>query len=358
MSSSEVDRRRMVCIASNPGGRGLEFWFSKPEYYESRSRINDLKSMTNDVISNNLPQELITKTGMDVVGDLIVNKVSDANDELSTLEAYFKQNKQETERIAQDIESGKKQVKRLSGELYDELNVIENRLLSKIRSLSLEDVQPFLEDEIGYNGKDIGYKLNLKIKTTIDRYFEQSAQITRQIGTDIQRHLDTSESFINSISKSSLDTTSGIVKGISKVPVDSIKTAIFTARDILGNMGVVIKFKPWEASKLAGNLSKWSGPIGAAISIVSDLIGAHQEREQEQKLQTSKDKINKMLKETFHELYQLMSDDNKIFDFFAPQLAEYEKILTEMELGSNDLEVNRKKLAIIISKLKSINLDV
>ena len=358
LSSDEINNTKMVCVASNPGGRGLEFWFSKPEHYESRSRINDLKSMTNEVLSNNLPQELITKTGMDVVGDLISNKVKDANDELDTLDAYFKQNKQETERIAQDIDSGKKQVKRLSGELYEELNVIENKLLSKIRALSLEDVQPFLEDEIGHNGDDIGYKLNLKIKTTIDRYFEQSAQITSQIGSDIKRHLDTSENFINSISQSSLNATSGIAKSISKVPVDSIKTAIFTARDILGNMGVVIKFKPWEASKLAGNLSKWSGPIGAAISIISDLLSAYQEREQELKLQEIKKSISDMLKETFQELYSLMSDDNNIFAFFAPQLVEYEKVLAQMELGSNDLENNRQKLSVIVNKLQSINLNL
>lgn len=358
LSSDEINNTKMVCVASNPGGRGLEFWFSKPEQYESRSRINDLKSMTNEVLINNLPQELITKTGMDVVGDIISNKVKDANDELDTLDAYFKQNKQETERIAQDIDSGKKQVKRLSGELYEELNVIENKLLSKIRALSLEDVQPFLEDEIGYNGDDIGYKLNLKIKTTIDRSFEQSAQITSQIGSDIKRHLDTSENFINSISQSSLNATSGIAKSISKVPVDSIKTAIFTARDILGNMGVVIKFKPWEASKIAGNLSKWSGPIGAAISIISDLLSAYQEREQESKLQEIKKSISDMLKETFQELYSLMSDDNKVFAFFAPQLVEYEKVLAQMELGSNDLEINRQKLSVIVNKLQSINLNV
>ncbi len=124
-------------------------------------------------------------------------------------------------------------------------------------------------------------------------------------------------------------------------------------------MGVIIKFKPWEASKLAGSLNKWLGPIGAVISIVSDVVGAYQEQEQEQeqKLQTSKDKISKMLKDTFQDLYDLMSDDNKIFAFFAPQLTEYEKVLAEMELGSNDLEVNRKQLAIIVTKLQSINLD-
>lgn len=358
LTAGELSNTRMVCMASNPGGRGLEFWFSKPEHYESRSRINDLKSMTTDVLSSNLPQDLITKTGMDVVSDLISNKVKDASQELDTLDAYFQQNKQETERIAQDIVSGKKQVKRLSRELYEELNVIENKLLSKLRALSLEDIKPFLEDEIGYNGDDIGYKLNLKIKTTIDRYFEQSAQITNQIGSDIKRHLDTSESFINSLSKSSLNAASGVAKSISKIPVDSIKTAIFTARDILGNLGVVIKFKPWEASKLAANLSKWSGPIGATISVISDLMSAYQEREQEQKLQDIKNDIGEMLKDTFKELYELMSDDEKTFDFFAPQLKEFEKILAEMELGSNDLEENRKQLAIIISKLNAINSNV
>ena len=64
LSADEVSNTRMVCMASNPGGRGLEFWFSKPEHYESRSRINHLKSMTTDVLSSNLPQSLIAKTGI------------------------------------------------------------------------------------------------------------------------------------------------------------------------------------------------------------------------------------------------------------------------------------------------------
>ena len=164
--------------------------------------------------------------------------------------------------------------------------------------------------------------------------------------------------FINSLSKSSLNAASGAAKSISKIPVDSIKTAIFTARDILGNFGVVIKFKPWEASKLAANLSKWSGPIGATISVISDLMSAYQERELEQKLQEAKNDIGVMLKDTFKELYELMSDDEKTFDFFAPQLKGFEKILAEMELGSNDLEENRKQLVIIISKLNTINSNV
>ena len=87
-------------------------------------------------------------------------------------------------------------------------------------------------------------------------------------------------------------------------------------------------------------------------------MSAYQEREQEQKLQDIKNDIGDMLKGTFKELYELMSDDEKTFDFFAPQLKEFEKILAEMELGSNDLEENRKQLAIIITKLNTINSNV
>lgn len=87
-------------------------------------------------------------------------------------------------------------------------------------------------------------------------------------------------------------------------------------------------------------------------------MSAYQERELEQQLQEAKNDIGVMLKDTFKELYELMSDDEKTFDFFAPQLKGFEKILAEMELGSNDLEENRKQLVIIISKLNTINSNV
>ena len=51
-----VDERKginIVCLASNPNGRGLDFWFEKKDIYEGRSRIGDLKKMTNQILTTN-----------------------------------------------------------------------------------------------------------------------------------------------------------------------------------------------------------------------------------------------------------------------------------------------------------------
>ncbi|WP_341477080.1 LeoA/HP0731 family dynamin-like GTPase, partial [Pseudomonas viridiflava] len=50
LSPDELAKVNIVCLACNPNGRGLPFWFGKPEHYESRSRINDLKAMTTQVL--------------------------------------------------------------------------------------------------------------------------------------------------------------------------------------------------------------------------------------------------------------------------------------------------------------------
>lgn len=104
-------------------------------------------------------------------------------------------------RINQDISKGRREVKRLAGELFDELNNLEKDLLGKLRPLSLENIRDFLEDEIGYTEEGVGYKLNLKIKAAIDRSFDQSSKVTNRISQDIGRQLNSSESFLNAMSE-------------------------------------------------------------------------------------------------------------------------------------------------------------
>ncbi len=71
LTPEELAQLNIVCTASNPKGRGLQFWFGKPEQYESRSRINDLTALTSRILQSNVPEVLIAKTGLDVVRDLV-----------------------------------------------------------------------------------------------------------------------------------------------------------------------------------------------------------------------------------------------------------------------------------------------
>lgn len=357
LTPEELARLNIVCLASNPNGRGLAYWFGKPEQYESRSRINDLKAMTTRILQDNVPAVLIAKTGMDVVRDVVGQHVVRAEEQLGRLSAFAQQNEEESLRINQDISKGRREVKRLAGELFEELQNIENGMLGKLRPLSLEDIRGFLEDEIGYTEEGVGYKLNLKIKAAIDRSFDQSSKVTSRISQDIGRQLNSSESFLNAMSDGALKSMGGAAKGIANLSPDIIKGAVFSARDTLGKLtGVAIKFKPWQATKIAGAISKWAGPAGAAINLTSDLLGAYKAHELEQELNTVKDSITTVIKSSFKDIYDLIGDDEKLLDFFAPQLKEFEKIVVTVDERAEFIRTSQEKLIRVREKLSVLTL--
>ena len=355
LSSDEMARLNIVCLASNPNGRGLPFWFGKPEHYESRSRINDLKAMTTEVLRNNVPAMLIAKTGLDVVRDVVGQHVLRAEEQLEQLKVFAEQNAEESARISQDIATGRREVKRLAGELFEELQNLEKGLLGKLRPLGLENIREFLEDELGYTEEGIGFKLNLKIKGAIDRSFDQSSKVTCRISQDIGRQLNSSESFLNAMGDSALKSMGGAAKGIANLSPDIIKGAVFAARDALSAVtGVAIKFKPWQATKIAGAISKWAGPAGAAITLTSDLLSAYKAHELEQELNSAKESIAEVIKSAFKDIYNIIGDDEKLLDFFAPQLKAFEKIVETVEERSAFIKANQAKLQGVKAKLNAL----
>lgn len=355
LSPDEVARLNIVCLASNPNGRGLEFWFGKPAHYESRSRINDLKAMTTQVLRHNVPAVLIAKTGLDVVRDVVGQHVVRAEEQLERLKVFAEQNSEESVRISQDIANGRREVKRLAGELFEELQNLEKGLLGKLRPLSLENIREFLEDELGYTEEGVGFKLNLKIKSAIDRSFDQSSKVTSRISQDIGRQLNSSESFLNAMGESALKSMGGAAKGIANLSPDIIKGAVFAARDALSAVtGVAIKLKPWQATKIAGAISKWAGPAGAAITLTSDLFSAYKAHELEQELKNAKESIAEVIKGAFKDIYDIIGDDEKLLDFFAPQLKAFEKIVETVEERSTFINTSQAKLQNVKAKLNAL----
>ena len=358
LTPDETARLNIVCIASNPNGRGLkEFWFGKPELYESRSRINDLKTQTNRILRDTMPSVLIAKTGLDVVRDVVGKRLALAQVQLNDLESYEQQNWQESTRIQEDISQGRSEVKRLAADLSHELQAMENQLLGQLRPLSSEDIRGFLENEIGYTENEVGYKLTLKIKTVIDRLFDQSSSVTSHISSDIGRQLKSSESFVDAMSEGAMKSVSGALKGIAGIKPDVIKGTIFAARDVLGSVtGVAVKFKPWEVTKYAGAISKYAGPAGAAVSLLTDGYQMYKGNERDQELKKVKDDIANLVKSAFKDIYDIISHDEKMFNTFAPQLKEFAKVFQTMAEGAELIRGNRSKVARIQEQLNGLSL--
>jgi hypothetical protein len=355
LTPDELNSLNIVCMASNPNGRGLSFWFEKMAHYESRSRINDLKAATTQVLKGNVPAVLRAKAGHHVVRDLVAGKLAATRVQLGELQAYAEQNNQNLTRIQSDIQRGRSDVKRLAGDCLNELKSTENHLLGKLRTLEMEELAGFLDDEIGRSGPDIGYKLQLSIKTIVDRFFDQASEVTGRISRDLAGQLDSSESFMSAMAQRAIGSTVSGLKGVASLSPETIKQAIFFARDTLASVsGYVFKFKPWGAAKLAGQISKWAGPVGGVLQLGTDIYQMYQASEQENQLKAAKSDVQELVKEHFKSVYDLLISDEKMLAAFAPQLRGFEITLNELKNGAESLMQAQKKVESIEGRLQTL----
>lgn len=355
LALTDVERQavNIVCIASNPNNRGLQFWFENMKTYEERSRIHVLKTMTAGILDHTARDMLSTKTGMDVMKDVLHRKVSLAAEEFTRFQVMADAMSDDSVRIAEDIERGKRRLLGAKSVLLEELDGEEKRLLGKIRGLGRDDIVAFLEDEVGYGGGEIGYKLRLKIELACQRSFEQSAAILGEIGVSIERQLTSSSRLADAVMSSAFSMSSMALNHLSNMPVETIRAGVFAARDMLASVtGITIKFKPWGATKLAGGIGTWSGGIGAGIQIIGDVVDAFRQQQAQEELEKMKTDLREMVKAHFKTVYDLLLDDSKVLDSFAPQIKVFEEILKRQRADLSSLLARRQMLEEIRGELE------
>lgn len=356
LTPAEMEQLHIVCMAANPNGRGLPFWFSKPEQYGSRSRIDELKAVTTRVLHSNVPAVLQAKTGLDVVRELTVGKSVAAQRELEALAAFCAQNAESIARTEKDMQKGRADVKQLGAAMGKELISMENRLLSRFRPLEMNELLPFLEDEIGYiSATEVGFKLQLAIKGVVDKYFSQARDVTRRLNKEIDIQVEAGISFLEAVGSTAAGASQQMLQGVSKLPPSVIKDGIFAARDILSSVaGITYKFKPWEASKLAGSISKWAGPAGAALQVSTDLYRAYKASEHESELRRVKAEITKGIKDVFKNIYIILDDDQKVIDLLAPELEAFQLVLNSLMQNKEKLQGRTEAIQRVATRLERL----
>jgi predicted GTPase len=356
LTQGELDQVNIICMAANPNGRGLPFWFGKPEHYVARSRINALKDVTNRVLRENVPAVLQAKTGTDVVRELVANRLVTVQANLETLSSLAAQRREEAQRIQEDLDQGRTSIKRMIRELFDELDTLEKRLLSTLRPLTLSDLGIFVDEEIGTSLDDPGYKLKLKIKTIIDTYFEQSTIALGRLNGDIQAQVEAGESFLRSMVGSGVGLASNALGTLSKMDVATVKQGVFFARDLLDKVaGVTIKFKPWGAHNLAASATKYAGPAAVALQLGSDAYDLYKSTELEKELLEKKNKISSVIKSAFKDVYDVLSSDEKAFEIFCPNLSAFDQTLKQINIGAAQIQQHQQKLITIRERLSHLS---
>ncbi|WP_180160565.1 LeoA/HP0731 family dynamin-like GTPase [Acinetobacter sp. YH12054] len=355
LTDQEKKALNIVCIASNPNGRGLDFWLEKKELYGERSRINKLKAVTNQILSSTARDSLIRKTGLDVVRDVILENLTLAEQQYNGIDLYIKDTADNIQTITYDLEQVGRKFSATKQNLLSELQAAENDVLGYLNTLSVETLGSFIESQIGGSGNDTGSKLKQQIENICLRHLSYTTGIMKNVGSKIEHQLSISEDYANSLEKMTLKFSTLALNRVAKLPTGTIKVGVIAARDaISGLTGASLKFKPWGATNLAGGIAKWAGVAGVALSLYSMWNEHAQRQKAEQEFPVIRGQLKDLIQGHFSAVYELLSDDQTALVNFAPEYIQYRDILEIQKQELENLKKNKQILEQVSRDFKSV----
>ncbi|MCW8040080.1 LeoA/HP0731 family dynamin-like GTPase [Acinetobacter entericus] len=355
LTDQEKKALNIVCIASNPNGRGLDFWLEKKELYGERSRINKLKAVTNQILSSTARDSLIRKTGLDVVRDVILENLTLAEQQYNGIDLYIKDTADNIQTITYDLEQVGRKFSATKQNLLSELQAAENDVLGYLNTLSVETLGSFIESQIGGSGNDTGSKLKQQIENICLRHLSYTTGIMKNVGSKIEHQLSISEDYANSLEKMTLKFSTSALNRVAKLPTGTIKVGVIAARDaISGLTGASLKFKPWGATNLAGGIAKWAGVAGVALSLYSMWNEHAQRQKAEQEFPVIRGQLKDLIQGHFSAVYERLSDDQTALVNFAPEYIQYRDILEMQKQELENLKKNKQILEQVSRDFKSV----
>jgi len=338
LTQLEANTVKVACISAAPNGQSIEAWNAHYDEYLRRSRLSALEKITNAILQNSR-EALITKTGCDVLNDEIGKMIDIISEqEAQIAEVFIPEKKESLKRNKKDLEALYKRIIRSKKDMKDAIKALNKKKIGVIRAATIDNFKETLEDEIGMLPGKEGYILNEEINDIFIEYADRFSGWAMELGDRFQAEYDKQNKTINNLlAKGAAGAANGL-KAAGKVNVATFKSAIFAGRDLLGKLGLVIKFKPWQVTKMATFATKALPVIGAGIDVVTNLVETITVQERNRKFEKVKENIQDAINETFFDIMRMLDSDEEYISQFAPAY----KVLEE-QVGQDQADIERQE---------------
>ncbi len=318
LNQNEANKVKVACISAAPNGNEIEVWNEHRDEYLRRSHISALENMTNSVLQNSR-ENLITKTGCDILNDELSKTIELISEQEKQIKEIFLPAKEETQkRNKKDLDALYKRIIRNKKDMKDELKNLKKQKINKIRAASMDNFKNILEDEIGIRQDDYGYILNDEINEIFQNYADTYKEWTYDLGEKFESEYNKQNEEMENLLKKGAYVAANGLKAAGQLGVGRFKAGIFAGRDLLGKIGVVIKFKPWQVTKMATFATKALPVIGAAIDVVSNIVENVVEGNRNREFKKSKEDLQNLIEDTFYDIRNMLESDDEYINQFAP----------------------------------------
>ncbi len=260
LSEGEKESLIIVAVAANPFDLGVEHWLEHQEEFQKLSHIKTLQDATQKKIKENGGKlTIIEETKKSVIQDVVHRQMPPAKQALQDINREMEYLNKTLEKRRKDLQNLNSEISQARINLKEFITMYFSGLIAQVSGTSLETFNDFAMREIG----DKGINIETRVQNEFERQTQGISNEMAKIETGFNTDMSFFEKHAGAFGKIGINflNQSGFINA----------TNIKLARDALVATGkfvgidLALKFKPWGAVKLAGNLNKALPLIGLAF---------------------------------------------------------------------------------------------
>ncbi|EMJ44176.1 hypothetical protein HMPREF1436_00758 [Helicobacter pylori GAMchJs136i] len=322
LSEEEKESLIIVAVAANPFDLGVEHWLKHQEEFQKLSHIKALQDATQKKIKENGGKlTIIEEAKKSVIQDVVYRQMPPAKQALQDINREMEYLNKTLEKRRKDIQDLNKEISQARIHLEEFIIRYFSDLIRQISGTSLETFNDFVIREIG----DEGINIDTKVQNEFERQRQGISNEIAKIGTTFNADMSSFEKHAGAFGKIGVNLLkqSGFINATN---IKLTRDGIVAVGKFVG-IDLALKFKPWGAVKLAGNLNKALPLIGLAFE-AWDSYNKHQKQ---QELEKTKREMESHFNNQKQEILDLINDEIRFKQTCFPMALELEKCIQACE---------------------------
>lgn len=322
LSEKEKEGLIIVAVAANPFDLGVEHWLRHQEEFQKLSHIKALKDATQKKIKENGGKlTIIEEAKKSVIQDVVYRQMPPAKQALQDINREMEYLNKTLEKRRKDLQNLNNEISQARIHLREFIIRYFSDLILQVSDTSLETFNDFVTREIG----DKGINIETRVQNEFERQTQGISNEIAKIGTTFNADMSFFEKHAGAFGKIGID----LLKQSGFINATNIKLA----RDALVATGkfvgidLALKFKPWGAVKLAGNINKALPLIGLAF----EAWDSYNKHKKQQEFEKAKEEMKSNFDNQKKEILDLINDETRFKQTCFPNALELEKSFQEIE---------------------------
>jgi len=332
LSLAEKEALLITAVSANPKNKGLDFWFNRNDDYLNRSRIGNLRELTNNVLSKS-KDSLVKNANLSVIKDILIKQNKATMPIINKIAQSIESRKDILTNLHNDFNLAEKKINAMKAPLREELIAYKIELLNKFNGSDVSTFPQYVTEEVGENA----INFQSRVISIVERYVNEVNGLSNSLIKSFESEIDFAENLFeknNSLIKNG-------IKGLKGIPVNQWHSIINNSRNVLNStFGTAIKFKPWGITKLAKGASGAMAGIGVGIEAWETISTILKKR----KFEKAQKEIIDLVTSTLDEQIKITNDQDVFIKTFAPNLNQLKNQIEIINDAYNHALNNREEI--------------